>query len=161
MNGTKKSNACPSKKSKQASPESEAASFWKKVLLSYLLTLGVTLLLLLVCSLGAYFTPDPNALTLPMGLISSALSAFLGGIISIRIHRKNLLAVTLLNALLMNLGMILLSIPMTAYATGHTTLISILLHAGYLLLSPLGGLLGHPGEKREKKKKKRTEFRRK
>ena len=132
-----------------APPTEDSFALWVRHLLkSLLLTLGIGIASTLICSLGAYFYPDPNRLTLPLGLAASGLTAFLGGMITSRIHRHSALLCGLLSGSLFNALMMLLSLCFASEAQGYTALISALLHAGFLLLSVAGAYLGLPKSKK-------------
>ena len=135
------------------------AEHWlTRTLLAYLWSLGVALLLLLIASLLAYFTPDPAACVLPLGLCAAALTALISGGVAIRIHRQSPLTVALCNAALLSFTMLLLSFGFRANATGYAPWLSALLHAGFFLCSVAGAYLLRPRKSSTKKRrrKKRT-----
>jgi putative membrane protein (TIGR04086 family) len=123
----------------------------KHLLKSFAMTLGVGLLLIVSASLIAYFMPDPNALIMPLGLAAAGLTAFLGGVIAVRIHGGGALLSGLLNGYLLMIVMLLLSLCFVRNSSGYTAGVSCLLHAGFLLLSVAGAYLGNRRKTRKKR----------
>ena len=123
-------------------------------------TLSITValggVLLVVCSLIAYMTPDPDALVKPLGVLCAAMTSFFGGIIAVRIHRHRApLPAAMLNAILLSGLMLLLSLPLSSLSSGYSAPISLLLHAFVFLLSALGAILAARPSK-PKKPRRRT-----
>ena len=114
------------------------------LLKSVAISLLTALLSLAVLSLAAYFTEDPAALLLPMGLTAAAITAFTGGFAAVRLHRKSALLCGLSNGCTMLAIMLVLSLFFGNASSAHSPLTSILLHAGYLLLSVLGAFVALP-----------------
>ena len=54
------------------------ALFVRRVMCALSVTVVLGASLLVVCSLVAYMTPDPDRLVLPLGLLSAAMTAFFG-----------------------------------------------------------------------------------
>ena len=123
----------------------------KHLLKSLGMTLGVGLLLIVSASLIAYFMPDPNALIMPLGLSAAGLTAFLGGVIAVRIHGGGALLSGLLNGCLLMIVMLLLSLCFVRNSSGYTAGVSCLLHAGFLMLSVAGAYLGNRRKTRKKR----------
>ncbi len=129
--------------SKKSAPEADSpASFVRHVGKSLLLTAALALALALIASLAAYFSPDPDSLTGPLGIVCAALTAFFGGVIAIRIHGHSALLCGLCNGSALMLFMILASLFFRTYASSYATWLSCLLHVGYLLLSVAGSFVG-------------------
>lgn len=102
------------------------------------------LLSLFLLSTVAYFSKDPTALLLPLGLVAAAISALIGGFTAVRIHRKSALLCGLCNGCTVMAIMLVLSLFFRSATSAHTPLVSCLLHAGYLLLSVLGAFAALP-----------------
>ena len=141
--------------------QSEGARFFKSTLGTFLLTLAVAGVLLLLASCILSFLPDPLSATLPAGLLTVALTAFVGGYFATRIYRLSALSAGLINGILLTLLALLCSLFFTknadSYATGYSAAVSAILHAGVVGLSIGGALLGArehtPSKKRHKKRR--------
>ena len=146
MKATPKPHPHPKKRPKDASDST--APFLLLAAKSLSLTLALGMLLLLVLSLAAYLAPDPDALTRPLGLAACALTSFLGGFISVRVHaRRAPLPAATVNASLLSALMLLTSLFFAPLASGDSPLVCFLLHTAVFLLSALGALLAmreHP-----------------
>ena len=130
-------------RSKKSAPESTSpASFARHIGKSLFLCVAFAAVLSLVSSLAAYFSPDPDRLTQPLGIAVSALTAFFGGVIAIRIHGRSALLCGLCNGSALMLLMILTSLFFRTYASAYSSLVSALLHVGFLLLSVAGAFVG-------------------
>lgn len=130
-------------RSKKSVPETDSpASFARHIGKSLLLTVALAAALALVSALAAYFSPDPDSLTRPLGIAIAALTAFFGGVIAIRIHGHSALLCGLCNGSALMLLMILASLFLRTYSSAYSTLISTLLHVGFLLLSVAGSFVG-------------------
>ena len=106
------------------------------------ITLGIGALLLLAATLALYFSPDPNPLIRPLGLLAAALTALLGGMIAIRIHKTAPLPCGLLNGSAVMAIMMVLSLFLGNYASALSATLAALLHVAFLLLSVLGACIG-------------------
>ena len=124
----------------------------KHLLKSLGITLLTALVLLLLASLAAYFSPDPAKMVQPLALLSSLLTALVGGFAAVRIHGHSALLCGLCNGMLFLALMLPTSLFFTPFASGYSALISCLLHVAFLLLSMLGGYLGLKKGKPKKKK---------
>ena len=109
---------------------------------SLLITLGVSVALLLVLSLAAYFYTDPDQLIRPLGLGGAALASLIGGIAAVRIHGHSALICGLLNGCAFTVVLLVFSLFFRAHASGYSAGISCLLHAAVLLFSVAGAFLG-------------------
>ena len=109
---------------------------------SFFITLSIGALLSLVSSLIAYFYADPSLLIPPLALLSSALTAFWGGWVAVRLHGHSALLCGTLNGALFTLLMILFSLFFRSYASGYAAWQSCFLHVGFFLLSIAGAYVG-------------------
>ena len=141
--------------------QSEEARFFKSTLGTLLLTLAVAVGLLLLVSLILTFLPDPLSATLPAGLLTTALTAFVGGYFATRIYHLPALSSGLINGILLTLLSLLFSLLFTknaaSYATGYSAAVSAILHAGVVGVSIGGAFLGArermPNKKRRRKRR--------
>ncbi len=117
-------------------------SFAQKALRAFLWTLLFAAGLLLVASLAVYFLPDPDPAIRPVALLISFLVAFVGGVISGRIHRAAPALCGTLNGCLLLALMLLLSLFFRDPSFGYSLGIALLLHALIPLLSLAGALFG-------------------
>ncbi len=122
--------------------EASLTSLGKDIGKSLLITIGTALLLLTVASLVAYFQKDPDSLIRPLALLSSGLTAMIGGFAAVRIHKRSALICGLLNGSALTLLMLLLSLAFRPFASGYSGAVSFLLHTAFLLLSVAGAFLG-------------------
>ena len=141
--------------SKQHSKKEDAsAALLLDLIKSMAVTLLIGLLSLLICSLLAYFTEDPNAFIQPLGILSAAITAFGGGFAAMRFHRQSALLCGLLNGCALMAVMLLLSLAFASQASHYSMPISLLLHLSLPILSVFGAFLGVPRAKKPKKRKK-------
>lgn len=125
-----------------------------KVLRAWLLTVAVGLASILLSALIAYFCTDPAPLLPALGLLSSALTAFLGGWIAGKLHGHAFLTVGLLNGVAMTVIMLPLSLLFVNDASNYAGWLSAVIHTAFLLFSALGGLAASKPVKKRKKRKK-------
>ena len=137
-------------------PENASVRFLKDIGKSFLCSLAIAPALLLVASLVAYFLEDPKIAIPPLGLLCSALTAFLGGLLAIRIHRRGALVCGFCNGALLSLVMLLASLFFRTEASGYSALLSALLHVGFLLLSVGGAFAGLPRQGQKARRRKRS-----
>lgn len=125
---------------------SEGSLFLKRTAGTFLLTLAVDGGLLLLSSLILVFTPDPLSLSLPAGLLTAVLTAFIGGYFATRIYHLPTLGAGLINGILLMTISLLFSLLFAKsaenYATGYSAAISALLHAGTVCASIGGAFWG-------------------
>jgi putative membrane protein (TIGR04086 family) len=119
-----------------------APSLMRDVGKGILINMGIALLLNLVASVAAYFSPDPVTLARPLGLAASAITALLGGWITVRIHRHAALWCGLASGCAMITLMLLFSFCVKPLASGYSLPITLLLHFSYVALSLVGAFLG-------------------
>ena len=116
--------------------------------------LGISLLLLLSAALVAYFTPDPDRLILPLGLSVAAISAFLGGYLTLILHRRAALLCGLCFAALMTLLSLPLSLLLSAYGVAYPLLLTCTMRTSLFLLSVAGAFCALRRMERTPKKKR-------
>lgn len=105
-------------------------------------------LLLLVCAGVAYAQADPDAFLTPFGVGAAGLSAVIGGIAAVRFNRGGALLSGLCGGILYTGVLMILSLCFFRDAgSGYSPTVSLLLHAGIILLEVLGGFLGLPRKK--------------
>ena len=139
----------------------EGKFFFKSTLGTLLLTLAVGGGLLLLTSLILFFVPDPLSAVLPAGLLTAALTAFVGGYFATRIYHLPALSAGLINGILLTVLSLLFSLLFAknpdCYATGYSAAISAILHAGIVGVSIGGAFLGArermPNKKRRRKRR--------
>ena len=117
-------------------------------------TVGIGFAMTVVASLIAYFSADPNTMIQPLAWGASALTALMGGFLTVRFHKHSALICGLFSGGALTCIMILASLFLKSYASGYSVLMSTLLHTGFILLSISGAFLGL-------KKPKKTSHRRK
>lgn len=142
---------------KKAQPEEDSPALLARHMgKSLLITVGVGILLTVICSLIAYFCADPDSMIRPLSFCAAALTALAGGFIAVRIHKHAALICGLLNGSLCTALMILASLFFRAYSSGYAAWLSCLLHIGFMLLSVAGAYIGlQHGTKSTKKMKRR------
>ena len=139
-----------------SSTESSASALFSHSLRSALITLIIGGAVITVLSLFAYFTENPSAFVLPFGILGAALTAFIGGVVSARLHKHSALLCGMLNGLTVLTILMLLSLFFSPYASGHSLLLSSVLHTAFLFLSVIGAFCGLPRAREKKKKRMRT-----
>lgn len=150
-NSHRTATARPVRRRSANPPEEDSPALWAKHLFKSLLITALAALLLTVGSaLIAYFSADPAALVRPLGLITAALTAVIGGFAAVRIHRRAALFCGLLNGSLATALMILVSLFFTGHSSGYSAGISALLHTAFILFSVMGSFLGLPKEGKRK-----------
>ena len=138
------------------SPDEESPALWvKHIGKSLLISVCAGLMLSLIAALIAYFSADPDSLTLPLGLAASALTALIGGFSAVRIHGHAALLCGLLSGSAMTALMMLISLFFTSFSIGHSALISALLHTVFILLSVAGAYIGINQKSKKPKRIKR------
>ena len=145
----------------QKGDTTEGMLFVKSILGTLLLTLAVGGGLLLLTSLILFFVPDPLSAVLPAGLLTTALTAFLGGYFATRIYHLSPLGAGLIIGIFLTLLSLLFSLLFVknadSYATGYSATASALLHVGVVGLSIGGAFLGArermPNKKRRRKRR--------
>jgi len=121
-----------------------SVSLARNVLKSVGISLLTALASLLVLSTAAYLTPDPASILSPLGILASALTAFIGGFCAVKLHKKNALLCGLSNGCAMMAVMLVASLFFRDAASAYSPLVSCLFHIGFLLLSVLGAFAALP-----------------
>ncbi len=157
---TAKSNRYPvtrrTPSARRSSPtDSQGVLFSIETLRAFLITLAIGAGSILLLSLAAYFYPDPDRITLPLGLIAAALTSFLGGVVAKKRTGIAPALCGLVNGMLLMGLMILLSFFCLPLSHGYSALISTLLHTAVLVLSVLGALAGAQKPKAATRSKRR------
>ena len=134
--------------------DSEAVLLPYNVLKSFLITVGIGAASILIAAMVAYFASDPNPLIAPLGLLSAALTATLGGYVTTRIHGHSALLGGLINGCLFTALMLFLSPIAKTHASGYSAFLSAVLHVAFLLLSITGAYLGLQTKPKKRKKRK-------
>ena len=132
-------------------PTEESFGLWVRHLFkSFMISCGLGFGLILTVSLIAYFTSDPNKLTRPLGIFTSAITALIGGFAMTRQHRHSVLLCGMLVGCLNMAFMLLCSLFFRSNAAGYSSWVSVLLHVGFLLCSIAGAYLGARPKKRKR-----------
>ena len=152
---TAKSNRIPTTHRSPHTAQKQSALFSLETLRAFLITLAIGAGSILLLSLAAYFYPDPDRITLPLGLIAAALTSFLGGVVAKKRTGLAPALCGLVNGMLLMGLMILLSFFCLPHSHGYSALISTLLHAAVLILSVLGALAGSPKPKAATRSRRR------
>ena len=112
------------------------------ILCAWLITLGIGVTLLLSGAILAYFQEDPNQWIVPFGYAAIALTAVSGGYAAGKLHGKAPFTAGLINGALLLAVMLPLSLCFGSLASGHSPLLSVLLHGAVLICSVLGATMG-------------------
>lgn len=145
---------CPSHRASARKEHPTNNPFFTHALQSLGVSLLLALLLLLACSLAAYFTADPNSLIRPLALLASALTAILGGFFAAKRHPQAPILSGVCNGLLLLTLMLLASLFFSPSASGDSLLVCLLLHTAFLLCSLLGALIASRAKPTKKKKRR-------
>ena len=137
---------------REATTDAAPALLSKHLIKSVGFTMGVGALLILIAALAAYFSPDPDALIKPLAITAAGVTAFVGGVIAVKIHGGGALICGLLNGSVFMTLMMLLSLCFARYSSGYSAGLSCLLHAGFVILSIAGGYVGNKKKKPKKRK---------
>ncbi len=136
---------------KKAPPAGNTSLLVQHLFKSFLTTALIGALLLLVCSLIAYFTADPAHWAKPLGWSAAIITAFLGGWIALRMHGKSALLCGLGNgALLLLVGWLLSACLEDAPSLPLWQ--ALLFRGVFLLLSLAGAYLGRSSGEPKKRK---------
>ncbi len=130
------------------------ASFLKNAFRSVWITWVIGAGLIFLCAFPAYFSQDPSRLIRPLGIFAAYLTAFIGGIVTGRIHRHSALPCGTFNGSVLLGCMLLLSLFFRKEASYDPFWISVLLPCGILILSVLGAFCGLPRARSPKKRRK-------
>lgn len=139
-----------------SSAEDNAATLLAHTVRSTLITLLFGGAIIVTLSLLAYFIEAPNTFIRPLGILGAALTAFLGGITSARLHKHSALLCGMLNGLSVMAILMLISLFFSSYASDDPIWLSLILHVVFLLLSVVGAFCGLPRMKEKRKKQIRS-----
>ena len=144
---------------KQNGGARESSDLLKSLIGTLLLTLAVGGGALLLSSFALTFAPDPLSLTLPLGLLCSALTAFMGGFFATRVYHLPPLGAGLVVGIVLT-GLSLLASLLFAsnagnFATGYSAALSAVLHIALVGLSVGGAFWGAREQTVSKKKRKK------
>ena len=142
--------AQPSRPEAEDSPGFLMQNVAKSLFLTVLIALGLLLLL----SLGLYFSPNPTPLIAPIGIAAACISATVGGMIAAKMHKHSALLCGLLNGCDMSALMLLASLFFRSHASGYPAWLSALLHVAFFACSVFGGYLGSRTATRKKRKRR-------
>ena len=120
-------------------------------------SVGIGLVLLLALSLAAYTAKDPDKLTAPLGICALVITSVLCGFISARRGGHAAALCGLVGGALLTLFLLAASLCFSDSARAAMTLgasggVSLLLHAGVVILSVAGSMLGFAMDNKESKK---------
>ncbi len=82
-------------------PKNAPRNLFKNVAISFLLTMGITLLCILLLSAAFYATADPNRYIAPLSMSLLFISSLLGGFLAVKRHNGSALLCGLLFAVMM------------------------------------------------------------
>ena len=155
----KKTSRKYKKPHKQNGGAPDNSDLLKSLIGTLLLTLAVGGGALLLSSFALTFAPDPLSLTLPLGLLCAALTAFMGGFFATRVYHLPPLGAGLISGILITALSLFFSLLFAknanGYATGYSAAVSALLHAGVIGLSIGGAFFGARERMPNKKKRKK------
>ena len=123
-------------------------------------SLGIGLALLLALSFAAYSNSDPNALISPLGITALILTSVLCGFIAARrggraIALCGLMGGGLFSTLLFVLSQLFSDESRDALSLGASTVVSLLLHLGIIVLAIVGAILSDAIKSSAPKKKRK------
>ncbi|MBE6600936.1 MAG: TIGR04086 family membrane protein [Ruminococcaceae bacterium] len=127
-------------------------SWISSLLKALVIALAVGLFLLTFTAAALCFTSNPDRLIRPTALIIAAVSAVAGGFAIGKIRRHAALFCGLLEGSLLTLVFLLGSLFFKSESSGYSTVISCLLHIGFLLCTVLGAMLGIRPPKRKRRR---------
>lgn len=115
------------------------------------ISIGISLLLLLLSTFLLLQAPDPDGLIPIVSLALQLLGGFLGGWLAVRFHRENRLLIGAMAGVFYGAVLLLGSL----FTEGKMSFLpSFLLLLGILAAATLGGFLGFPGEKSSRQRRK-------
>ena len=140
--GGRNKRSAAAQAARRGQEEASSAQFPKKVLRSFLISVGIGAVLILLFSIGAYFLPDPDPMIHPFAYAAAGLTALIGGIVAGKIHGSAPAVCGLVNGSLLVALMLLLSLFFRSFSSGYSAWVAALLHAAVPLLSFLGAVIG-------------------
>ena len=156
MRSKKQKRAKSSVHASKNAPVKGMSSLPRDLCKSVLLTLGLGAILIFVTSLLLSFTTDPLRWAAPVGVAVSAVTAFLGGVGTIRIHKQSALLCGLCNGSICLVLLLLMSLGLREHASLSSPVHSLLLHLAFPLLSVVGAYVGRPSLNRPRKRRKHS-----
>ncbi|MBE6589302.1 MAG: TIGR04086 family membrane protein [Ruminococcaceae bacterium] len=129
---------------KRQAADSGSSSLFLHAAKGFLISILSSLILMLLASLAAYFSPDPGRLIPIQGILIAYLTSFIGGFSAVKLHGHSALLCGLITGCMLTALLLLLSLFFRGSATPYSTWISLLLHATLLLASPVGAYLALP-----------------
>ena len=131
-----------SKKGPNRKKTSPSKRLQSPILCAWIITLGIGILLLLSGAILAYFQEDPNQWIMPLGYAAVFITALGGGYAAGRLHGKAPFTAGLINGALLLAVMLPLSLCFGSLASGHSMVLSALLHGAVPICSALGATAG-------------------
>ena len=133
----------------RATKEKTERPIFPAALRAFPIVLAVGAILLGICTAIAYATPDPDAYAPPLSVGATALTAFIGGILTVRQCGKDTSAFFcgLIGGILLLLCQLLLSLCFSGsreWGLHSSVPVAILLRVGLILTEVLGALAGKP-----------------
>ena len=122
--------------------ESSPDQIPKNVLRAFALTLCLGLGMILICSVVAYFLPDPLSAIRPLSYVAMGVTALAGGWIAGKLQGGAPLIVGLINGMLLTAAALIVSLFFRSLSNGYSAPLSALLHAAVPALSFVGALIG-------------------
>ena len=142
-------------KTRQKRKAGAGAAPWKPALIVLGVSLTIGALLILLASLGAYFTSDPDRWIRPLAVGCAALTFLFGGFLAAKSRPETPLAAGAANGLLLSAVSLALSLLFRKTAAGYPAWVTALLHGGMILLALLGAYLAVLQAKRPRRRKRR------
>ena len=148
----------PHTKKVRHADERHAAPLLTALLKSLFFSLLIGIGLLLVLSLGLYFSPNPTPFIAPLGIAAAGICAVFGGMIAKKQIGESPLMCGLLIGSAMNALMLLLSLFFRSRASGYSALYATVLHVSFFACSVAGAYLAarKKPQKRKLRKKRRA-----
>ena len=122
--------------------ESSPDQIPKNILRAFVATICIGFGVILICSVIAYFLPDPLSFILPLSYLAMGITALAGGWIAGRLQGGAPLIVGLTNGMLLVAASLIVSLFFRSLSNGYSAPLSAILHAAVPVLSFLGALFG-------------------
>lgn len=136
-------------------PKVKAGGILPSTLRGYLVSLAIGAAMTLVLSFAVYSLADPNRYLLPVSFCILYISSLLGGFFSAKFNRGSALLCGLLNAAMLLVTMLLVSLFFgEAYSADRSLGLSIGLRGITVLLSVLGAMVATHKSSPKKRKRK-------
>ena len=128
-------------KKKDASGQSATVNPWLIPLRCLLFTLLFGAFWIVALAVGLSFLPDPGPMIRPLSLLVAGLTSLFGGFLAAKKSPQAPILSAAVNGLLLAALMLIGSLVLRKYGSGYPPYLAALLHAGIILLSPLGAIL--------------------